>query len=513
MNLLPARAFLLVPLLFVAAATSAPAQDSYIYTIRAGIRELFLDDHHLGSVYNLERRVHPVRKQPGGPVVWADQPWEKTSAGENSFSELVEYYGAPGWDPDEGVWKMWYVIGDGKRAAYARSRDGVGWEKPNLGIVQYEGSGENNLVMVQGDPRALIVHVLMDPNAPAERRYVGLCWVGRRGREAVASSDGYVFRKLGYPPIPGQDTSHLNYDEKGGRFLLTVKHPGPFGRSVYLSLSRDLREWTPHELIFHADLRDQELGRERIRTHLSDPGLHTPTYHRPQDYRTEIYNMPVFPYESLYIGLPTFFEAAGLIPLPRGNQDGFNSVKLASSRDLKRWNKVGRRESFIPVSRLSEGRLDTVQILAASRPVVKEKELWFYYSGIKERFTPDGVYHGAIFLAKLRRDGFVSFRAGAEEGFVETRPIRFQGDRLFCNVDARGGELTVEVVPPSRRRTELREWAGKRSRPIRGDRLEAEVTWEGRDDLRELNGKVLRLRFHLTDADLYSFWSDSGRKP
>ena len=321
MKLLPARAFLLVPLLFAAAATPAPAQDSYIYTIRAGIRELFLDDLHLGSVYNLERRVHPVRKHPGGPVVWADQPWEKTSAGENSFSELVEYYGAPGWDPDEGVWKMWYVIGDGKRAAYARSRDGVGWEKPNLGIVQYEGSGENNLVKVEGDPSALIVHVLMDPNAPTERRYVGLCWVGRRGREAVASSDGYVFRKLGYPPIPGQDTSHLNYDEKGGRFLLTVKHPGPFGRSVYLSMSRDLQEWTPHELIFHADLRDQELGRERIRTHLSDPGLHTPTYHRPQEYRTEIYNMPVFPYESLYIGLPTFFEAAGLIP-PAAGQPG-----------------------------------------------------------------------------------------------------------------------------------------------------------------------------------------------
>ena len=60
--------------------------------------------------------------------------------------------------------------------------------------------------------------------------------------------------------------------------------------------------------------------------------------------------MPVFPCESLYIGLPTMFEASGNIPLPRGNQDGFNSVKLASSRDLKRWNKVGRRESFIPVS-------------------------------------------------------------------------------------------------------------------------------------------------------------------
>lgn len=50
-------------------------------------------------------------------------------------------------------------------------------------------------------------------------------------------------------------------------------------------------------------------------------------------------------------------------------------------------------------------------------------------------------------------------------------------------------------------------------RPIQGDRLKAEMRWEGLDDLRNLNGKVLRLRSHLTNADLDSFWSESRGMP
>jgi hypothetical protein len=42
---------------------------------------------------------------------------------------------------------------------------------------------------------------------------------------------------------------------------------------------------------------------------------------------------------------------------------------------------------------------------------------------------------------------------------------------------------------------------------VTGDQLRAEIRWPGRD-LAELKGKPIRLRFHLRDADLYSFWFD-----
>ena len=42
--------------------------------------------------------------------------------------------------------------------------------------------------------------------------------------------------------VPSQDESHLNYDEVEKRFILTLKQRGPFGRSVYLSLSDDFEQ-------------------------------------------------------------------------------------------------------------------------------------------------------------------------------------------------------------------------------------------------------------------------------
>ena len=488
-------------LLALASRPAVRGQETYDFVpLTAGVRELFLDDSMVGGLYRVARKVHQPAKQ--GAVVRADRPWERTlRRGSSVPSELVEFYNSPVWDGDERVFKMWYVIGDGRLTGFARSRDGVAWEKPTLGVREHEGSKQNNLVTVRGNPEAEIVHVLRDPDAPAERRYKGLAFLGAAGRQAVVSADGYDFRVLGAPPIPGQDTSQLVWDERGRQYILTVKHPGPFGRSVWLSTSKDFEHWTPHELIFHADALDQELGRRRIEEHLRNPALYHPLASHPDEYRTEVYMMPAFPYESLYVGLPVFFEAADRLPAPFNNQDGINSIKLAASRNLRTWVKVGNRESFIPVSPRAAGVLDTAQVLPAARPVVREDELWFYYSGIDVRYPPDGAFHGAIHLAKLRRDGFVSLDGESETAFVETRNLRLEGKHLFCNVDARAGELRAEFLG----RDLPAAFAGVRSRPVQGDRLRAELVWEDRD-LAALHGATVRMRFYLNKASLYSFW-------
>ncbi len=53
------------------------------------------------------------------------------------------------------------------RIAYAESDDGVKWTKPNLGLVEYAGNKNNNLVAM--DPQSvsmLNVKVLYDPEDP-----------------------------------------------------------------------------------------------------------------------------------------------------------------------------------------------------------------------------------------------------------------------------------------------------------------------------------------------------------
>jgi hypothetical protein len=459
-----------------------------------GVRQLFLDDQLLGDLYGVTRIVHQPFKPEGNLVVAADRPWEGTS---------IQIRSAPCWDPAEKVWKMWYHTGAG--LAFARSRDGLRWEKPALGKVEHQGSRENNLVAVRGSTLE-VTHVLLDPDAPPERRYKSV--LGSSGRQPAVSQDGYEFTALPVPPIPSQDESHLNYDETRRQYILTVKLRGPFGRSVYLSLSRDFENWSRPVLVFHADALDQQLGEERVRKHLTDPRLQRLVVNRPDQYNTEIYNMPVFPYEGIYIGMPNYFESSGRTPPPHNNQDGINSVKLACSRDLYHWEKVGDRASFIPVSEVGGGRIDTGQVLAASRPIVMGQELWFYYSGLNVRYQPDlerTGFKGGIHLAKLRRDGFASFHAGAEEGFVETRPIRFEGGRLRVNADASRGELRAAIVD-ARGREVMADWTRDTSRPVLGDQLAAEVAWEKHDGIKELRGQVVRFRFYLRNADLYSFW-------
>ena len=218
--------------------------------------------------------------------------------------------------------------------------------------------------------------------------------------------------------------------------------------------------------------------------------------------------MPVFRYEELYIGLPNYFESSGRIPQPRGNQDGVNSPKLASSRDLRSWTRVGDRSHFLPISEMGEGVLDTGQVFAASHPIRRGDELWFYYTGIDVRHRPNvpkviDEYRGGIHLAKLRLDGFVSMRGADENSFLDTRPLRIEGDKLVINGVAQG-EITAEITDPQGLHT-LPGWGREDCHPVTGDQLSAELSWSGRD-LSELAGKHVRIRFYLDNADLYSFW-------
>lgn len=473
--------------------------------LKTGQRQLFLDDFVLGDLFGVTRVIHPPAKYAGNPVIRPDRP---------SDGLVIQMRDGPSWDEQEKVWKVWYNrkghFGNGWGSGFARSKDGITWEKPDLGLVQIDGNRLNNVVLVKDHPQAYLQHVMMDPTAAPDRRYKGM--LGTDGRKAVVSADGLTFTVLPVPPIPSQDESHLTWDDLQQQYLLTVKHNGPFGRAVYLSVSRDYEQWTPPTLIYNADAHDQTLAESFLHKIAANERMYRPPINHPREYIAEIYNMPIFTYEGIYIGLPTYFESSGRIPPPAGNQDGISSVKLVTSRDLRTWTRVGDRRHFIPISEMAPGVSDTGQILAASHPIRMGDELWFYYSGLNVRYRPKPAdepepyfpYRGGICLAKLRLDGFASLHADESGGFVETRPIRFDGHRLFINGEAAKGNIRAEVTDAAGR-VVLEGWDTDQSEIVTGDQLRAELRWKGHD-LQELHGKRVRLRFHLKNADLYSFW-------
>ena len=78
--------------------------------------------------------------------------------------------------------------------AYAESTDGINWTKPNLGIVEYNGSTQNNLVWKSPGSHNFTPFLDANPNAAPDAKYKalakGVVSGGAHGLYAFKSPDG-----------------------------------------------------------------------------------------------------------------------------------------------------------------------------------------------------------------------------------------------------------------------------------------------------------------------------------
>ena len=284
------------------------------------MKALFIDDHVVEEINNLARKLHPLQKFDKNVVLRPEHRWENCG---------IMMWTTPAWVPDEAVFKTLYYassesdspevkldvtgapIGGQSFICYATSEDGVNWEKPTLGLHDYDALtwrgtaiGKENNILPTGVPLGPIY----DPHDPDEqRRYKGMGWGKGGGLTPAVSPDCLHWTYLDVPLVPSSDEAHFSYDQENRLFIATVKHSGPDGRSPYgrsfcLSTSEDFENWSGLELIFHADQIDQENGEERIRKFIEDPDYLTPIYNRPEEWRTDVYNFPVFRYEGCIWG-------------------------------------------------------------------------------------------------------------------------------------------------------------------------------------------------------------------
>ena len=307
-------------------------------------------------------------------------------------------------DISDSPWKgfdgrnLLYTIG------YATSNDGVFWERPNLGLIEYEGSRDNNLVMLD----AAYANIIHDPRDPdPDRLYKSLFFEARDpsgtpnmgdGVSVAFSPDGLRWTKYhGNPVVTQSSDSHtlLGWDDLHGKYVSFARpsvHEGNKTRRIGRSTSDDFTNWTVPEDVLVPDDDDP-------------PGL-------------EFYGMPVFKYHDLYIGQLLAYHTPPEEPQIRFM--GTIDVQLAVSRDGIDWQRAGGREPFIPNG--PPGSIDAGEIYMARGPVTVDDELWFYYSVCAVEHGITGR-SGPICLAKLRLDGFVSLDAGNEIGTLITKPF------------------------------------------------------------------------------------------
>ena len=467
-------------------------------------KQLFLDDHAVESMEGVKRVLHQPEKQ--GPVLRAD-----VQGGQNA----VQSRNAPQWNSEKGVWEWFYwsyyeVPPHGPRAreqmrvdCYATSTDLVHWERPSLGLYEWNRSKDNNICH---DPEGRsLYHIYRDENEPDPgRRYKGM--FGFTERWLGVSPDGFDWTMLDLPAIPSHDESHFFFDEIDRRYTLMHKLPTEWGRSVWLSRSADWAHWSEPVLVMHTDEIDRENRRKRIEAVVADPRYLAPPLIDGVDYNAETYHMAVMPYEGIYIGFPLIFNPAGAVPPPHGNFTALNQVELTVSRDLHQWDRVADRALFLGIEPWDGVNFDTAQILLTGRPIVRDDDIWVFhvayrYRGPRELYLKAGHDYtfeiGAMNLAKLRLDGFVSLDSDGS-GSILTKPFAVTAGNLRINADASRGEVKAKLID-----AETEKPLAGQSGSITGDHLDVVVIGN------IMVGRPVRVRFTLNDASLYSFWMES----
>ncbi len=481
------------------AQTASPGEDSSspFETVLAGPpqgpwRRLFLDAWSVEEQQGLTRVFHTAEKHPGNPVLKADKPWDSVPSAITG----PYVYGTVAWDG--GKLRLWYqVLTKGNQVGYAESSDGIHWTKPHLGIIEIAGSTANNFCVsaAQREVTGGECHnpsVLRCPGAKdPQQRYALYGFDPKAGHARVAfSPDGlhwtYVPETEKKALFTSSDVVNFFFDPYQQRYTVTWKARSRRGRAVGVAWSQDGLAWTkPYDdPIFVADDLDSDA--------------------------TQIYGMPVFPYQGLYIGLPWMYYAryfkSGEYSVKKLHEAQEGSprtmeVQLAWSWDLINWTRPPSRSQFI--LRGAKGQWDGGMLCTARAPVPVGDKLYFYYGGC------DGVHdeprvNAAIGLATLRLDGFCSMQAGDTEGWLISRRDPFR--RPVVTINARtgaNGYVQAEIL--DRRNKVLPGFAKEDCAAFRGDSVRHELKWKSPEFTAAQKANDHKIRFWLKNAQLFSY--------
>jgi hypothetical protein len=443
---------------------------------------LFVDSGEIQDIWRFQRVLNLAERYQAEPVLVADRPWEGLGVIRPTVMR----------DEASGRFRMWYQtynrqFSDPYRwmVCYAESSDGVRWEKPDLGLVDCEGSRQNNIVYCPREFAPLHFFdnpvVVYDPRDPdPARRYKMTAYISRQkhgpssGIYCLASPDGLRWQSQPEPLLPGLGDRHRVYwDERSLAWVLTTRPnkraqglPPEFGahREVTRTESADFREWSSPRMIMKKDDED------------------------PPD--VQFYSMLPFHYGNQYLGLLETYSVASEL----------QRMELCSSWDGLHWQRVCRRQPILANG--GAGEWDDTRLAAGETPPMRVgDELWLWYDGWRVGHGPT-VRPCAIGLARLRLDSFAGLGAGRELGLVISEPAEIAGPKLLVNLTAHGGECWVSLLDETG--TEVPGYGKADCEVINGDALATEVRWRG-GDLAPFVGKRLRLGFWGHHVRLWAY--------
>ena len=457
-------------------------------------RELFVDDFLIDKLDNVRLELqHP---QPQEIVFACDKPWEGNTC---IYFRII---------PDEGKYRMWYQGAHWQldpadpmkthpyHICYAESDDGIHWTRPNLSLIEVDGSKENNIV-VTGVYDNFTPLRDDNPKCDPQARYKAL-GQSKDGLIAWQSPDGIHWQRLGDKPVITKgafDSQNVAFwDAPSNKYRAYIRDFHDGLRDIRLAFSDDFVTWTVPEML-------------KV----------TPAVAKEQFYVNCIARYDRAPH--LLLGFPVRYVERPWSPSMRALPDlkhrelrakagerigtAITDGAFMSSRDglnFHRWT-----EAFLRIGPERPGSWVYGDCYPAHGLIETESKL----PGAPKEFSLFIAEHywrteEALRRWTIRLDGFVAATAPLPGGDLLTKPFSFTGKRLSLNfATSAAGSLHVELTDAQG--NPLPGFSLAESDEHFGDSLDRTVSWTENTDVSFHAGKPVRLRFRLRDAELYAF--------
>lgn len=383
-----------------------------------GRRELFVDDFLISTMTNVTLALHEPRDE--GVAFKFDEPWE------GQFSAYVTVV------HDRGQFRADYrgkagATKDGvsECTCIADSRDGRNWTKPKLGLVDIDGSKENNVILAEdGFSHNFSPCVDSNPVCPIDQRYKAIAGYQNTGLKSFCSPDGLHWKPMQNEPVlTTNDVPAYRYmfDSQNvafwsaaeNRYLLFFRVYKERFRRIARAESKDFLHWTNVQLMQYRGADGSTVPMENLYTSQTHPYFRAAQVYIAVAARFMPGRQVLTDDEAIAIGVhPSYFHdvSDAIFMTSRGGDIYdriFMSAFIRPGIGAENW-----------VSRTAYPALNVIQTGANEMSVYANQN----YA------QPTAHLH----RYSLRLDGFASLRAPYEGGELVTKPVTFSGNQLFA---------------------------------------------------------------------------------
>lgn len=507
---MPAMHHLLPFLPILLAASVSSAADLFDETQATSL--FAFDTVSIPHTQNLRIEMREPRRHPSNPVVPRGAPGTPDAQGVQFYGSIIK---------ENGKYRLWYVAFDDDkenpraserwRPAYAESTDGLTWTKPNLGLVEYKGNKNNNLIAITPSPLGFVnLKVLRDDEDPdPQRRYkcTGHVYFRHNTRLGTlapfTSPDGLHWKlvkdiKTKNAELLEKDAviPAVHFEPSGGLYKWdgmfyasgqnSMNSTRPYhGRVTRMYRSADFVTWS----------QTSTLGFVRTAQHtLLGPG-------RSREAEQTHEGISVWNRGNVLLGVSGLWHGA------KEWMDVSIDLGLVISNDGNQFREPAHEWTFI--RRGEDGQWDQGGVIQGQGFENIGAETFIYYGAWDPRHWQEAPPRGGVGIAVLPRDRFgdlVVETAGKGSGdyqlpqitseFITASLATKKGSTPQFHVNAEGlgqdAALRVELLDHLER--PIPAYSGKNAAVIRQNGFQTPVVWNGRA---EATGLPERFRLHV----------------